>query len=164
MTLGPKLYLFSVLSPRICFCFVNPYFLAGCAAFFAILRLAVSKHDLKASGAFFRKFACGLGLAGTVFMDLCPRRATKLWSLQCRHKVLNYYWRCSHSNFISAKPIKTDETLIPFGSESRFAYKAMENHYFGLRFEVFKLWYMLQGAFDHEKSFFHTPKAWRAQF
>ena len=23
-TLGPKLYIFSVLSPRICFCFVNP--------------------------------------------------------------------------------------------------------------------------------------------
>ena len=66
MTLGPKLYLFSVLSPRICFCFVNPYFFAGCAAFFAILRLAVSKHDLKASETVCRKFACDLGFAGTV--------------------------------------------------------------------------------------------------
>ena len=48
MTLGPNLYLFSVLSPRLCFCFDNPYFLAGSAAFLAILRLAVPKHDLKA--------------------------------------------------------------------------------------------------------------------
>ena len=72
MTLGPTFYIFSVLSPRICFCFVNPYFLAGCAAFFAILRLAVSKHDLKASGTFFRKFACDLGFAGTVFIGLLP--------------------------------------------------------------------------------------------
>ena len=72
MTLGPKFYMFSVLSPRICFCFVNPSFLAGCAAFFAILRLAVSKHVLKASGTFFRKFACDLGFAGTVFIELLP--------------------------------------------------------------------------------------------
>ena len=72
MTLGPKFYIFSALSPRICFCFVNPYFLAGRAAFFAILRLAVSKHDLKASGTFFRKFACDLGFAGTVFIGLLP--------------------------------------------------------------------------------------------
>ena len=49
MTLGPKLYLFSVLSPRICFCVVNPYFLAGIAAFIEILLLAVSKHVLKRS-------------------------------------------------------------------------------------------------------------------
>ena len=47
MTLGPNFYLFSVLSPRICFCFVNPYFLAGIAAFCEILLLAVSKHVLK---------------------------------------------------------------------------------------------------------------------
>ena len=72
MTLGPTLYLFSVLSPRICFCFVNLYFLAGCAAFFEILRLAVAKHDLKASGTFFRKFACDLGFAGTVFIGRLP--------------------------------------------------------------------------------------------
>ena len=38
------------------------------------------------------------------------------------------------------------------------------NQHFGLRFEVSKLWYMLQGAFDHGKSFFHTPKAWKALF
>ena len=49
VTLGPKLYLFIVLSPRICFCFVNPYFLAGIAAFVEILLLAVSKHVLKRS-------------------------------------------------------------------------------------------------------------------
>ena len=46
-TLGPKFYIFSVLSPRICFCFVNPYFLAGIASFCEILLLAVSKHVLK---------------------------------------------------------------------------------------------------------------------
>ena len=49
MTLGPKFYIFSVLSPRICFCFVNPYCIAGIAAFFEILLLAVSKHVLKRS-------------------------------------------------------------------------------------------------------------------
>ena len=49
LTLGPKFYIFSVLSPRICFCFVNPYFLAGIAAFCEILLLAVSKYDLKRS-------------------------------------------------------------------------------------------------------------------
>ena len=48
-TLGPKLYIFRVLSPRICFCFVNPYLLAGIATFFEILLLAVSKHVLKRS-------------------------------------------------------------------------------------------------------------------
>ena len=69
---GPNFYIFSVLSPRICFCFVNPSFLAGSAVFFAILRLAVSKHDLKASGTFFRKFACDLGFAGTVFIGPLP--------------------------------------------------------------------------------------------
>ena len=72
LTLGPRFYTFRVLSPRICFCFVNPYSLAGCAAFFAILRLAVSKHDLKASGTFFQKLACDLGFAGTVFIGLLP--------------------------------------------------------------------------------------------
>ena len=49
LTLGPHFYIFSVLSPRICFCFVNPYFLAGIAAFGEILLLAVSKHVLKRS-------------------------------------------------------------------------------------------------------------------
>ena len=49
LSLGPKFYIFSVLSPRICFCFVNPYFLAGIAAFVEILLLAVSKHVLKRS-------------------------------------------------------------------------------------------------------------------
>ena len=72
LTLGPKFYIFSVLSPRICFCFENPFFLAGSAAFFEILLLAVSKHVLKPSGAFFRKFACGLGFAGYVFHELLP--------------------------------------------------------------------------------------------
>ena len=69
MTSGPTFYIFNILSPRICFCFAKPY-LAGCAAFFAILCLAVPKHDLKASGTFFRKFACDLGFAGTVFIGL----------------------------------------------------------------------------------------------
>ena len=48
-TFGPKLYLFSVFSPRICFCFVKQYCIAGIAAFFEILLLAVSKHVLKRS-------------------------------------------------------------------------------------------------------------------
>ena len=43
-------------------------------SFFVILRLAVSKHDLKASGTFFRKHTCDLGFAGTVFIGLLPPR------------------------------------------------------------------------------------------
>ena len=77
LTLGPTFYIFSVLSPRICFCFVNPYSLAGIAAFFEILLLAVSKHDLNLPEHVFRKNVCGIGFAGTVFNG----------SLQCRHKV-----------------------------------------------------------------------------
>ena len=53
MTLGAKFCIFSVLSPRMRLCFISPYFLAGIAAFFEILLLAVSKHDLKPSGTFF---------------------------------------------------------------------------------------------------------------
>ena len=49
MTLGPNFYIFSVLSPRICFCFVKQYCIAGIAAFFEILLLAVSKRVLKRS-------------------------------------------------------------------------------------------------------------------
>ncbi len=53
------------------------------------------------------------------------RNHGQIWKhVQCRHKVLNYYWRCSHSNFIFANPIKTYETLILFGSKSRFVYKS----------------------------------------
>ena len=68
----PTNNIFSVLSPRICFCSVNPYFLAGIAAFFEISCLAVAKHDLKPSGTFFRKFACDLGLAGIVVLGFLP--------------------------------------------------------------------------------------------
>ena len=78
MTLGPKLYIFSVLSPRICFCFVNPYFLAGCAAFFAILRLAVSKHGLKVSVTFLEKIHSTLDSQVSLLLGFCPWRATKL--------------------------------------------------------------------------------------
>ena len=49
MTLGPKFNIFSVFSPRICFCFVKQYCIAGIAAFVEILLLAVSKHVLKRS-------------------------------------------------------------------------------------------------------------------
>ena len=49
MTLGRKFYIFSVFSPWICFCFVKQYCIAGVAAFFEILLLAVSKHVLKRS-------------------------------------------------------------------------------------------------------------------
>ena len=34
--------------------------------------MAVSKHDLKPSVTFFRKFACDLGFAGYVSVDVCP--------------------------------------------------------------------------------------------
>ena len=51
LTLGPHFYMFSVFH----LCFVNPCFLAGIATILKILLLAVSKHDLKASGTFVRK-------------------------------------------------------------------------------------------------------------
>ena len=44
--------------------------------------MAVSKPDLKPSGTFFRKFACDLGFAGYVFVELLPPEgdlATKLY-------------------------------------------------------------------------------------
>ena len=47
MTLGPNFYTKLVLPPNCYFCFVNPYFLAGSAAFFVLYAVAVSKHDLK---------------------------------------------------------------------------------------------------------------------
>ena len=53
LTLGPKFYNFNVLSPRICFCFVNPYILADIAANHLHHCNPVSKHDLKPSGTFF---------------------------------------------------------------------------------------------------------------
>ena len=56
-----------VLSPWISFCFGNPWFLAQIAAFFEILNLSVSKHDLKLSGIFFRKITCDRAFAGHVF-------------------------------------------------------------------------------------------------
>ena len=49
LTLGPHFYMFSVFSPRIRFCFVKLYCIEGIAAFFEILLLAISKHDLKRS-------------------------------------------------------------------------------------------------------------------
>ena len=51
---------------------ISLHILAECAAFFEILRLAASKHDLKASGTFFRKFACDLGFAG-IYWTFAPR-------------------------------------------------------------------------------------------
>ena len=47
MTLGPKLYTKLVLPPKCYFCFVNPYFLAGSAAFYLNIPVPVSKQDLK---------------------------------------------------------------------------------------------------------------------
>ena len=74
LTLGPKFYIFSVLSPRICFCFVNPYCIAGIAAFFEILLLAVSKHVLKPSGIVFRK---NVPEAFKLCFDIAKRKISK---------------------------------------------------------------------------------------
>ena len=70
-TLGPKFYTKLVLPPKCYFWFVNPYFLAGSAAFVLFYAVAVSKPDLKQ----FSKSDL-LGFAGGVFMDFCPQRAT----------------------------------------------------------------------------------------
>ena len=43
--------------------------------------VTMSKHDLKASGTFFRKFACDLGFAGTVFIGLLPPEGDKTMKL-----------------------------------------------------------------------------------
>ena len=122
MTLGPKFYIFSVLSPRICFCFVNPYFLAGCAAFFAILRLAVSKHDLKG------------------FWDIFSKNYMRPWIRRYR-----FYW-----------------TFAPGGRLNYEAYNVDTKSNF--RPQILELWYMLQGAFDHDKFFFILPKPEKLNF
>ena len=72
MTSGPKLYNFSVLSPRICFYFVNLYFLVQIATFFEIFKLAVSKHDLKPSGTFFENLHAALDSQVPFLLDFCP--------------------------------------------------------------------------------------------
>ena len=78
-TLGPNFYIFSVLSPRICFCFVNPYLLAGIAAFFEILLLAVSRHDLKRSiKSWIIRPRSTFRPIFIFFMNFCPQRATFL--------------------------------------------------------------------------------------
>ena len=58
------------------------------------------------------------------FYDFCKVAvaAVRLWPQQRR---------CSYSNFIFAKPIKTYEILMLFGSKSRFAYKSNGNLTFG---------------------------------
>ena len=71
MTLGPTFYTKLVLSPKYYFCFVNPYFLAGSAAFYLYIHMLVSKQDLK----HFSKSDLP-GFTGGVFMDFCPRRVT----------------------------------------------------------------------------------------
>ena len=93
MTLGPKFYISSVFSPRICFCFVKQYCIAGIAAFFEILLLAASKHVLKRSQKswiFRPRFTFLMNFCPrratfrprfTLLMNFCPRRATKLRSL-----------------------------------------------------------------------------------
>ena len=74
LTLAPKFYNFSVLSPRRCFCFVNPYLLTEIAAQHLDHTMAVSNHVLKPSGAFVWKLACDLGFAGYVFLGLFAMR------------------------------------------------------------------------------------------
>ena len=51
------------------------------------LPVSVSKHDLKPSVTFFRKFACALGFAGYVSVDVCPRRATLATELYVEYTV-----------------------------------------------------------------------------
>ena len=75
-TLGPKFYMFSALSPRICFCFVNPYFLSGIAAFCEILLLAMSKYVLEPPGIFFEKMHAALDSQVAFFTNCCPQRET----------------------------------------------------------------------------------------
>ena len=62
-TLGPKIYNFSVFSPRICFCFVNPKFRKILAALDEYFAMAVSNSDLEPFWLFFWKFTCDLGFA-----------------------------------------------------------------------------------------------------
>ena len=49
-----------------------PKFQKILAALDEYFAMAVSNRDLKASGTFFRKFACDLGFAGTRFLGLLP--------------------------------------------------------------------------------------------
>ena len=107
------------------FLFCKSIFFSGMCRIFRDLAFGSIKTRFKGIwDIFFENLHATLDSQVPFLLDLCPRRATKLWSLQCRHKVLNDNWRCSHSNFIFAKPIRTNETLILFGSKSRLAYKS----------------------------------------
>ena len=95
VTLGPKFYLFSVLSPRICFCFVNPSFLAGIAAFIEILLLALSKHDLKRSwksqifGLNSLVGSCRGRFPTNISFDICSRQVLSMRSIFSCYQSLN---------------------------------------------------------------------------
>ena len=47
LTLGPNFDVFIVLPPKCYFCFVNPWFRCGSAAFYLYIPVPVSKHDWK---------------------------------------------------------------------------------------------------------------------
>ena len=55
MTLGPNFYIFSVLSPLICFCFVNPLFFCGMCRIFRDLAFGNIKTRFKGLWDIFSK-------------------------------------------------------------------------------------------------------------
>ena len=62
-----------------------------------IYNLAVSKHDLKPSATFFRKFACDLGFAAYVFHGLFApggRLNYEAYNVRTIYKHKSYFW-CS---------------------------------------------------------------------
>ena len=87
--IGTKIIYFQCFVTTDMFLFCKSIFFSGMCHMFHDLAFGSIKTRLKASGIFIRKFACDLGFAGTVFIGPLPLEATKLWSLQCRHKGLN---------------------------------------------------------------------------
>ena len=76
LTLGPKFYLFSVFSPRISFCFCKTILYSGNRRIFRDLAFGSVKTRFK---AILKKL--DFSAQSDLFMNFCPRRATKVRSL-----------------------------------------------------------------------------------
>ena len=69
--------------------------LAGSASFFAFYPLPVSKHDLKHSGIFFRKFACDLGFAAYEIFENVSEYISEYTSKYVSEYTSEYITECT---------------------------------------------------------------------
>ena len=107
-TLGLKFYVFIVLPPKCYFCFVNPWFRCGSAAFYLYIPVPVSKHDLKhfSKSDIFR-------FTGGVSMDFCPRRATKRHQYLLVYSITTKYMTSITTKYMTLGPKFYTKLVLP---------------------------------------------------